>query len=40
MRSSNLLNKIINSDIYETLKHAKNYFSAEIANMAINFIVP
>jgi len=38
MRSSNLINKIKNSDIYETLKHAKNYFSAGIATKALGFI--
>ena len=36
--SSNLINKIKNSDIYDTLKHAKNYFSADVATKAIGFI--
>lgn len=38
MHNSNLINKIKNSDIYETLKHAKNYFSADVATKAIGFI--
>jgi len=38
MRSSNLINKIKNSDIYETLKHAKNYFSVEVATKVIDFV--
>jgi len=33
-----LRNKIESSDIYETLKHAKNYFSADVATNAIGFI--
>jgi O-antigen/teichoic acid export membrane protein len=33
-----LINKIKQSDIYENLKHAKNYFSADIATKAIGFI--
>jgi len=36
--NSNLIKKIKNSDIYETLKHAKNYFSADVATNAIAFI--
>ena len=36
--SSNLINKIKNSDIYETLKHSKNYFSANVATKALGFI--
>jgi O-antigen/teichoic acid export membrane protein len=36
--NSNLIRKIKNSDIYETLKHAKNYFSADVATSAIGFI--
>jgi len=33
-----LLNRIKNSDIFETLRHSKNYFSANVANKAIGFI--
>ena len=36
--NSNLINKINNSDIFETLKHAKNYFSANVFTKAIGFI--
>ena len=36
--SSNLINKIKNSDIFETLKHSKNYFSANVATKALGFI--
>ena len=36
--NNNLINKIKNSDIYETLRHSKNYFSANIATKAIGFI--
>ena len=31
-------NKIIKTDFFETLKHSKNYFSANVANKAIIFI--
>jgi len=33
-----LLNRIKNSDIFETLKHSKNYFSANVATKALGFI--
>lgn len=33
-----LLNRIKNSDIFETLKHSKNYFSADVATKALGFI--
>ena len=36
--SSNLINKIKSSDIFETLRHSKNYFSANVATRAIGFI--
>jgi len=36
--NSNLIIKIKNSDIFKTLKHSKNYFSANVATKAIGFI--
>lgn len=36
--NSNLINKIKNSDIFETLRHSKNYFFANFAIKAIGFI--
>jgi len=36
--NSNLINKIKNSDIFETLRHSKNYFSADVATKALGFI--
>ena len=38
MLKNNKINKINNSDIFETLRHSKNYFSANIATKAIGFI--
>ena len=38
MYNSNLIKKIKNSDIFETLRHAKNYFSADVANKALGII--
>ena len=37
MCSNNLINRIKNSDIFETLRHVKNYFSADVATKAIGF---
>ena len=39
MYSSNLINKIKSSDIFETLRHSKNYFSAYVANNALGFFI-
>ena len=36
--NSNLISRIKNSDIFETLKHSKNYFSANVATKALGFI--
>jgi O-antigen/teichoic acid export membrane protein len=36
--NSNLINKIKNSDIFETLRHAKNYLSADVATKSLGFI--
>ena len=36
--NSKLIEKLKSTDIFETLKHAKNYFSADIATKAIGFI--
>ena len=38
IRDSNLINRIKNSDIFETLRHSKNYFSANVATKALGFI--
>lgn len=38
LRWNELIEKLKSTDIFETLKHAKNYFSASIATTAIGFI--
>ncbi len=38
MESHSLMKKIKSTDIFETLKHSKNYFSANVATKAIAFI--
>ena len=36
--TGNLMNRIKNSDIFETLKHSKNYFSADVSTKSLGFI--
>ena len=38
LRWNEIIKKLKSTDIFETLKHAKNYFSASIATTAIGFI--
>jgi len=38
LRAIKLIEKIRSTDIFETLKHAKNYFSADVAVKALGFI--
>lgn len=38
LNANELIEKIKDADIFETLKHSKNYFSADIATRAIAFI--